>query len=115
MLAEIWSDEEVKITDCYKFKDNIKEIQGRRYEPKCKAWFVPLCKENVALLQILGAKLDNELKNIIGNNKIKNNDEKPIMNMPIRADPYLHQIKAFNFAIKIFNLGGGANDIQQGK
>ncbi len=36
---------------------------------------------------------------------------KSVVKMPIRAKPYEHQIKAFNFAMEIFcNEGGDVND-----
>lgn len=35
--------------------------------------------------------------------------EKPILPMPIKAKPYQHQVKAFNFALKVLGIGG-SND-----
>ena len=32
---------------------------------------------------------------------------KPVVNMPIKAIPYQHQIRGFNFAMKSFGVSGG--------
>ena len=32
---------------------------------------------------------------------------KPIVDMPIKAHPYQHQIRAYNFALKLFGMGDG--------
>jgi hypothetical protein len=32
--------------------------------------------------------------------------EKPIVPMPIKAKPYQHQVKAFNFALRTLGVGG---------
>ena len=33
-------------------------------------------------------------------------DEKPIVPMPIKATPYQHQVRAYNFALRLFGIGG---------
>ena len=45
----------IRIYDAFLAKESIKEIDGRFYDPDDKAWVVPYSKENVALLQLLGA------------------------------------------------------------
>lgn len=49
----------IRIYDAFLAKESIKEIDGRFYDPDDKAWVVPYSKENVALLQLLGASLDD--------------------------------------------------------
>ena len=105
MKAEYWNDEEIRVLDGYKYKDVIKEIADRKYDPDNKAWLVPLSKENTTLLHELGAKLDDNLKDFLSVEiKTTPKDEKPVIPMPIKAKPYKHQIQAFNFAIKMFGL-----------
>jgi hypothetical protein len=36
----------------------------------------------------------------------KNKAEKTIVPMPIKVKPYQHQVKAFNFALRILGEGG---------
>ena len=105
MKAEQWSDDEVRITDSYLYRESIREIPGRRYEPESKAWFVPLTVQNVEFLKLLGTELDDGLKAMVKPSG-KSEDcaaEPPIVRMPIRAAPYRHQITAFNFAIGLFD------------
>lgn len=110
------SETEIRIEDGYLHRESIKEIPGRRYEPDCKAWFVPLCAENVALLQTLGAEIDAELGSLFNNSKaIEVENEEPITKMPIKAEPYKHQVRAFNFALKILCGFRAANPISDCK
>lgn len=95
----------IRIYDAYRIKESLKEIDGRFYDADDKAWLVPYTKENVALIGLLGVELDDSLCEM----KVteKSVDETPIVPMPIKAKPYQHQIRAFNFAMKMFGIGGG--------
>jgi len=108
-------ENEIGIEEGYLHRESIKEIPGRRYEAEQKAWFIPLCAENVVLLQTLGAELDAELSSMFNDaeaNAVEN--EEPIAKMPIKAEPYKHQVRAFNFALKILcGEGSDANEIQR--
>lgn len=105
------SETEIRIEDGYLHRESIKEIPGRRYEPDCKAWFVPLCEENATLLQTLGAELDGELRTLLTHSPASiTAEEKPLFQMPIKAEPYKHQVNAFNFAMRILGFEGGQND-----
>ncbi len=100
---------EIRIEDCYLQKESIKEIPGRRYDAAAKAWFAPCTEKNAALLQMLGAELDTELGAIVkpvseGNAA----DETALIKMPIKAEPYKHQVRAFNFAVRLFGIAGGS-------
>ena len=59
----------------------------------------------MTLIGLLGVELDDSLCEM----KVteKSVDETPIVPMPIKAKPYQHQIRAFNFAMKMFGIGGG--------
>jgi len=99
---------EIRIENGYLHRESIKEIDGRRYDADGKAWFVPCNEKNAALLQMLGAELDEALcafvKPVCG---LAGTDETPICSMPIKAKPYKHQVRAFNFALKILRGEGG--------
>ena len=85
----------IRIYDAFLAKESIKEIDGRFYS-----------KENVALLQLLGASLDDTLSPDI--TAQDTGDEVPLIPMPIKATPYQHQIRAYNFALRTFGIGGTA-------
>lgn len=91
----------IKITDCYQHKDSIKEVDGRWYEAEEKAWYIPLTDKNIALIQLLGAEIDDELKQAV-KPKVKLERGTPDRKMPIRAAPYAHQLDAYNFAVEIY-------------
>lgn len=99
---------EIRIEDCYLHKESIKEIPGRRYDAERKAWFAPCNEKNAALLQLLGAELDSELRAFVSPvGEVTDADTPPLRTMPIRAEPYKHQVRAFNFALKILCGEGG--------
>ena len=95
---------QIRVYDAFLAKESIKEIDGRFYDPDDKAWIVPYSKENAALLGLLGAALDDSL---LQETKTEaTGDEVPMFRMPIKATPYQHQIRAYNFALRAFGIGG---------
>ena len=94
----------IKIYDAFLIKESIKEINGRFYDADDKAWVVPYTKENAALLGLLGVSLSDEL--IFHTEEAPAHDETPIIPMPIKATPYQHQVRAYNFALRAFGIGG---------
>ena len=94
------------VYDAYNVKESIKEIDGHFYDPDNKAWIVPYSKENVKLLYLLGAGLDDTLALEVQTQAA--GDEVPIIPMPIKATPYQHQVRAYNFALSTFGIGGSA-------
>ena len=96
----------IRIYDAFLAKESIKEIDGRFYDPDDKAWIVPYSKENVALLAMLGASLDESLAVVVTEQDA--GDEVPILPMPIKAKPYQHQVRAYNFALRTFGIGGSS-------
>ena len=95
----------IRVYDAFLAKESIKEITGRFYDADDKAWVVPYSKENVALLGLLGAALDDSLASAVEIQDV--GDEDPIFPMPIKATPYQHQVRAYNFALRTFGIGGG--------
>ena len=99
MRAEIVGDE-VKLFDCYRIKESVKEIAGRCYDADEKCWRVPKTESNLALLKILGFEITGETVTK-ATGREQSFDDKPCQHMPIRAAPYKHQISAFNFALGV--------------
>ena len=95
---------EIMITESYLYRESIKEIAGRRYDPEEKAWYIPLTDKNIGLLLLLGAEVDDELRKAVKSSTIQDNNSKLVIGMPIRAAPYAHQIEAFNFAMKVYGI-----------
>ena len=94
----------IKVYDAFLIRESIKEINGRFYDADDKAWVLPFTKENAALLALLGVSLSDEL--IFHTEEAPAHDETPIIPMPIKATPYQHQVRAYNFALKAFGIGG---------
>ena len=108
MYAQL-KDNRVFLFDSFKHKESIKEMRGRTWHPEEKAWSVPIDAENLETLDLLGCEFSEELK-MIKKSNVSNASEGavlPVVSMPIRATPYAHQIKAFNFACEIMELTGG--------
>ena len=97
----------IRIYDAYMIKESIKEIDGRFYDADDKAWLVPYSKENAALLGLLGVSLG---EGFVEEQDLERDEEQqvPIVPMPIKATPYQHQIRAYNFALRLFGIGGTA-------
>ena len=96
----------IRIYDAFLIRESIKEIPGRFYDPDDKAWLVPLTAENAATLAMLGVELEKNLISTPKTDDALEKDEKPIVPMPIKATPYQHQVRAYNFALRLFGIGG---------
>ena len=96
----------IRIYDAYLIRESIKEIPGRFYDPDDKAWLVPFSPENAGLLALMGVELENNLIFPTQTDEELEKLEKPIVPMPIKATPYQHQIRAYNFALRLFGIGG---------
>ena len=98
----------IRIYDAFLIRESIKEIPGRFYDPDDRAWLVPLTAENAATLAMLGVELEKNLIFAPETEDVLEKDEKPIVPMPIKATPYQHQVRAYNFALRLFGIGGAA-------
>ena len=96
----------IRIYNAFLIKESIKEIDGRFYDADDKAWVVPFSKENAGLLALLGVNLGEGLLEAVEQEQPE--PESPIIPMPIKATPYQHQIRAYNFALRLFGIGGAA-------
>ena len=108
-MRAVFRNNRIFIYDSFIHKESIKQITGRMWHPEDKAWSVPVGAESIETLDLLGCELSSELRAM--KQKFTTNEESgdgiPIMPMPIKATPYAHQIKAYNFACKIMKLMGG--------
>ena len=98
---------QIRIYNAFLIKESIKEIDGRFYDADDKAWVVPYSKENAGLLALLGVSLGEGLLDSEDQQQVQEPEES-IIPMPIKATPYQHQIRAFNFALRLFGIGGAA-------
>ena len=96
----------IRIYNAFMIRESIKEIDGRFYDPDDKAWVVPYSKENAALLTLMGVALGDDL--LVATVEETKANENPIIPMPIKATPYQHQVRAYNFALRLFGIGGTA-------
>ena len=96
----------IRIYDAFLIRESIKEIPGRFYDPDDKAWLVPFSEESATLLALLGVELAPELVPKHDGEANGEEKEKPIYPMPIKATPYQHQVRAYNFALRLFGIGG---------
>ncbi len=60
MMHAIIKDGEILLYDSYIFKESIKEIPGRQWHPEEKAWSVPISRQNIETLDLLGSELSGE-------------------------------------------------------
>lgn len=96
----------IRIYNAFMIRESIKEIDGRFYDPDDKAWVVPYSQENAALLALMGVALGADMLEAVAEEAKEN--EIPIIPMPIKATPYQHQVRAYNFALRLFDVGGTA-------
>ena len=60
MMHAVIKDGKILLYDSYIFKESIKEIPGRQWHPEEKAWSVPISKQNIETLDLLGSELSGE-------------------------------------------------------
>ena len=106
MRAEI-KDGYIKIYDSYLYRESIKEIPGRFYDAEEKAWCVPLTRHNAATVKLLGAELSAELQELDKGDNTVFVPEEPIVPPPINGTLYQHQVRAYNFALKMLGVKNG--------
>ena len=105
-MNAIRDGDHIRVYDAFRIKDSLKEIPGRFYDADDKAWVVPYSAENAAMLGMLGAALDETLQ--VAQPQTEQVLEEPLIPMPIKAKPYQHQIRSYNFALRIFGIAGGS-------
>ena len=104
-MYAVRSNETIRIYDSFAYRGSIKDMQDRFYDADDKCWVVPLTKENVATLGLLGATLDEELQALTADETDTKGNAEPTIKPPIKGSLYSHQVKAYNFALKQFDTG----------
>ncbi len=114
MYAVRYNDR-IKVFDSYQYRESIKNIDGRYYDADEKCWIVPLSVKNVSTLQILGATLDDDLRELFSTDAKDDIPAEPTIAPPIKGTLYQHQVRAYNFAIELFGLENKEEVMQNGK
>jgi len=92
----------IRIYDSYLYRESIKEIDGRFYNADEKCWVVPLTAQNASTLGLLGADLDQELKELAKTARVANVAPSEHRKPRVRVKLFKHQQDAYNFALDIF-------------
>ncbi len=106
-MRAVRKDETIRIYDSYLYRESIKEIDGRMYDAEDKCWIVPLCKENVATLSLIGANLDEELRAMLKNQNKAFVGECQHRTPRVKVKLFSHQQNAYNFALSTFEKSKG--------
>ena len=117
MQAILINNETIGLQDSYYYKDFIKnELTGAKWIKDRKIWQVEFSTGNIEKLQSIQCGIPEniaidyqrrkDVMNQVTAEKLIDKTE-PIEEMPIKANPYQHQIKAFNIACKLMNLFKG--------
>lgn len=93
--------ETIQVYDSYLYRESIKEIDGRFYDADEKCWVVPLTKHNASVLWLMGAELEDELKEMAKTARDANVSpvSRPVAR--VKAKLYEHQQRAYEFALGI--------------
>ena len=105
MRAEI-KDGYIKVYDSYLYKESIKEIDGRFYDADDKAWCIPVSARNAATVELLGAEVDDEIKELAKTQKTEQKVSETKHPEPkVKATLYQHQKNAYDYALDTFEEG----------
>lgn len=108
-------NEQLYIYDSFHEKELIKDISGRKWDSKNKAWVVPKSIEALELIiKIMGIDVPRDvqleydrIKKINEDvNKERLEDNEPLEPMPIKGKPYQHQKRAYSMACMVLGLYG---------
>ncbi|MDH7526484.1 MAG: hypothetical protein QHH10_14400 [Peptococcaceae bacterium] len=112
-MYAVFEEGRINVYEAYLYREVIKEMQGRYWDPERKVWTVPFNAESISTLKVIGC----EFKGVLVNMVLTISKDKPqipvepVEPMPIRVKPYQHQVQAYNFVGNLLGLfaGGGAN------
>lgn len=115
----VLENDRLYLYDSYLYAEEVKQIMGREYDRRKKVWSVPATKQAMdSLLQTTKVCIHIDVREYIANrdrqdkelrqqfDKIKRTqDIVPGRVMPIKAVPYMHQVRAFTLALKAYESG----------
>lgn len=107
-------NETLGLQESYYYKDFIKtELTGAKWIKDTKMWQIEFSIGNIEKLKSVRCEIPIEIENLYEEKKKIINqvtqekisvETEAIEEMPIKAKPYQHQVKAFNIACKLMNL-----------
>lgn len=104
-MYAVQCNESIRVYDCYQYRESIKEIEGRFYDADEKCWIIPLTAHNASTLSLLGASLDESLKELAKTARVafvcRCEHRKP----RVKAKLFAHQQDAYDFALDAFEKG----------
>ena len=97
--------ESIRVYDSYLYRDSIKEIAGRFFDADDKCWVLPLTVQNASTLALLGATLDDNLKERAKTARDEFVSSRPHREPRVKAKLFKHQQEAYEYALETFEKG----------
>lgn len=104
-MYAVQCNESIRVYDCYQYRESIKEIEGRFYDADEKCWIIPLTVHNASTLSLLGASLDESLKELAKTARVAFVSRCEHRKPRVKAKLFAHQQDAYDFALDTFEKG----------
>ena len=104
-MYAVQCNESIRVYDCYQYRESIKEIEGRFYDADEKCWVIPLTAHNASTLSLLGASLDESLKELAKTVRVAFVSRCEHRKPRVKAKLFAHQQDAYDFALDAFEKG----------
>ena len=104
-MYAVQCNESIRVYDCYQYRESIKEIEGRFYDADEKCWVIPLTVHNASTLSLLGASLDESLKELAKTARVAFVSRCEQRKPRVKAKLFAHQQDAYVFALDTFEKG----------
>ena len=104
-MYAVQCNESIRVYDCYQYRESIKEIEGRFYDADEKCWVLPLTAQNASTLSLLGASLDESLKELTKAARVAFVSRCEHRKPRVKAKLFAHQQDAYDFALDAFEKG----------
>ena len=104
-MYAVQCNESIRVYDCYQYRESIKEIEGRFYDADEKCWVLPLTAQNASTLSLLGASLDESLKELAKAARVAFVSRCEHRKPRVKAKLFAHQQDAYDFALDAFEKG----------
>lgn len=104
-MYAVQCNESIRVYDCYQYRESIKEIEGRVYDADEKCWIIPLTAHNASTLSLLGASLDESLKELAKTARVAFVSRCEHRKPRVKAKLFAHQQDAYDFALDAFEKG----------
>lgn len=104
-MYAVQCNESIRVYDCYQYRESIKEIEGRFYDADEKCWVIPLTAHNASTLSLLGASLDESLKELAKTARVAFVSRCEHRKPRVKAKLFKHQQDAYDFALDAFERG----------